>query len=99
VLVPHASERYTTTAILSAEAELLAAARERTGDAVDPALAQTVLAKLDCSGARLDDDQRRLAFTFCVDDRRIVVGIGPAGSGKTTAMRAAAAVSPFLFLS
>lgn len=92
VLTPHGAERYTTTAILTAEAELLDAANEHTGDAVRSALADAVLAELDRSGVRLDDDQRQLARAFCVDDRRIVVGIGPAGSGKTTATRAAAAV-------
>jgi len=43
------------------------------------------------AGARLDDGQRRLAQAFCVDDRRIVAAVGPAGSGKTTALRAACA--------
>ncbi|MGH8890661.1 MAG: ATP-dependent DNA helicase, partial [Acidothermaceae bacterium] len=90
--MPHASERYTTTTILSAETDLLTAASEPTGTSIEPALVETVLAEVDDSGSLLDDDQRRLARAFCVDDRRIVVGIGPAGSGKTTAMRAAAAV-------
>ena len=38
----------------------------------------------------LDEGQRALVLGFAADPRRIVVGIGPAGAGKTTAMRAVA---------
>ncbi len=92
VLVPHASERYTTTAILTAETNLLQAAREHTGAAVNARTASSILDRLEAAGLKLDADQRNLAFRFTTDDRRLVVGIGPAGSGKTTAMRAAAAI-------
>ena len=38
----------------------------------------------------LDAGQRALVLGFTTDPRRLVVGIGPAGAGKTTAMRAVA---------
>lgn len=44
------------------------------------------------NGSRLDDGQRSLVTTFVCDERLLLAGIGPAGSGKTTAMRAYAYV-------
>ncbi|WP_269082426.1 AAA family ATPase [Clavibacter michiganensis] len=38
----------------------------------------------------LDAGQRDLAREFATSDRELVVGIGPAGAGKTTALRLAA---------
>lgn len=38
----------------------------------------------------LDAGQRALTLAFTTDPRRLVAGIGPAGAGKTTAMRAVA---------
>ncbi len=91
--VPHACERYTTRAVLDSEQALLSAARERTRLAVPRAHARTVIAELERhEGWTLDNGQRALAETFTGDDRRLVVGIGPAGAGKTTALHAACAV-------
>ncbi len=39
---------------------------------------QAVAATERDTGLRLDDGQRRLAHTFCTDDRRIVAAVGPA---------------------
>jgi hypothetical protein len=50
-----------------------------------------VAASLDGFEARrgpLDPGQRALVTAFATDPRMLVVGLGPAGSGKTTAMRA-----------
>jgi conjugative relaxase-like TrwC/TraI family protein len=58
--------------------------------------ASSVSAALDgfeaISGTRLDEGQRALASAFASDERLLLAGIGPAGSGKTTAMRAYAHV-------
>jgi conjugative relaxase-like TrwC/TraI family protein len=90
VFTPHAAERYTTERILAAEQRLVAAATERTGLIAHPALVDSVLQRVERDeGLPLDAGQEALVRAFLEDDRRIVVGIGPAGSGKTTAMRAA----------
>lgn len=92
VFQPHAAERYTTARILHAEQALLAAADEHTGQAVEPSLVDRCLDLLaQHTGRPLDDGQTTLVHSFTADDRRLVVGIGPAGSGKTTTMRAACA--------
>jgi len=89
---PYAAERYTTRRILDAEVDLLDGAREQTGHAVPAATVRAAVAGMQHrTGTRLDDGQRQLAEAFCVDDRRIVSAVGPAGSGKTTALRAACA--------
>jgi ABC-type hemin transport system ATPase subunit len=41
---------------------------------------------------KLDPGQRHLVTVFAADTRLLLAGIGPAGSGKTTAMRALAHV-------
>jgi len=90
VFTAHATERYTTERILAAEQRLLAAGREHTGQALDAALVEAVLGRAEPDeGLPLDPGQEALVRAFTTDDRRIVVGIGPAGAGKTTAMRAA----------
>jgi ATP-dependent exoDNAse (exonuclease V) alpha subunit len=96
VFVPHASTRYTSRAVLDAEEHLLDAARtpatDPTGTATPVPAAATVTAVLDgfeaVTGTQLDPGQRALVTAFVTDPRRIVVGIGAAGTGKTTAMRA-----------
>ncbi|WP_155884827.1 MobF family relaxase [Actinomadura flavalba] len=97
VFVQHASARFTSRIILDAEDRLLAAARTPTtvglaGPQVAAAL-DGVDARLAEKGMKLDAGQRRLVTTFAADDRLLVVGLGPAGAGKTTAMRAYAHVA------
>jgi conjugative relaxase-like TrwC/TraI family protein len=92
VFTPHGSERYTNHATLAAEEALVAAARETTGTACTAGLADQVVAVLARRTGELDPGQNALVEAFACDDRRLVAGIGPAGSGKTTAMRAACAV-------
>jgi hypothetical protein len=89
------------TAVLDAEARLPAVATNptssgRPGGAGDRAArmpaAEAVKAALDAfeatTGSQLDAGQRHLVTVFATDPRPLVVGIGAAGSGKTTAMRA-----------
>jgi flagellar biosynthesis GTPase FlhF len=62
---------------------------ERTGLHVHPAVARQAVAEVEqTAGLTLDSGQRSMAEGFVLDDRRIVAAVGPAGSGKTTAMRA-----------
>jgi conjugative relaxase-like TrwC/TraI family protein len=88
VYVAHGSERYTTSRILQAEEDLVTAAL--TGArVVDPLVAEAALAVHESTtGLKLDSGQRQLVAFFASYAARLALGIGPAGAGKTTAMRA-----------
>ncbi|GAA0812098.1 MobF family relaxase [Spirilliplanes yamanashiensis] len=89
VFVQHRATRYTSQAVLDAEQRLLTAARTATQHAMP---ADTVTAALRDFDQRtrhpLDPGQRRLVAAFATSDALLAVGIGAAGTGKTTAMRA-----------
>jgi hypothetical protein len=89
----YGSARYTSPAILDAEQRLLNATRTPT---VHGLSGPSVAASLDgfeaITGTRLDGGQRHLVTAFASDERLLLAGLGPAGSGKTTAMRAYAHV-------
>ncbi len=88
VFTVHGAALYTSTAVLDAETRLVAAARHDTGR--PPVPGPVLTAALDRSagsGAVLDSGQRELARVFATSPRLLVAGIGPAGTGKTTAMR------------
>jgi hypothetical protein len=93
VYTVHGSTRYTSEPlILAVEDRLLAANASHTGSATPlPVLsaAQTRLESLH--GWTFDTAQVELARSFVCDDRRLVAGVGPAGTGKTTAMQLTAA--------
>jgi hypothetical protein len=60
---------------------------------VPPLVAEAALAVHEATtGVVLDDGQRRLVDYFSTHPTLLSSGIGPAGGGKTTAMRALAAV-------
>jgi conjugative relaxase-like TrwC/TraI family protein len=81
----HATGRYTSRAILDAEQRLLVAAKTPVDVPPRPLI--------PIQGLReLDPGQRALAIAFATEPRLLSVGIGPAGSGKTTAMRALATI-------
>lgn len=92
VLIPHASARYTTEAILRAEADLLTSATTVTPHTVPAPVLVAVLTARQHTGQQLDPGQAALVRAFTTDARQLLVGIGPAGAGKTTALAAAAAV-------
>jgi conjugative relaxase-like TrwC/TraI family protein len=77
----------TSHSILRAEDTLLDAARTRTVAPVTRDLFDRVAAR---EGQHLDAGQRELAREFATSSTRLVVGTGPAGTGKTTALRVAA---------
>ena len=91
VFTEHGAVRFTTREILDAEQRLLETATQRTryGLTTD-AVAEIIGAFERRYDLTLDEGQRALVLGFAADPRRIVVGIGPAGAGKTTAMRAVA---------
>src|SRR3954447_17288223 len=92
VFLVHGGERYTTSRILQAEEALVSAAVTHS-PAVDPLVAEAALAVHEAEdGVRLDAGQRRLVEYFATYPAMVSVGIGPAGAGKTTAMRAYASV-------
>jgi conjugative relaxase-like TrwC/TraI family protein len=74
----------TSKSILAAEDTLLDAARTRTVQPVSRDVFDRIAAK---EGRHLDDGQRELARQFATSSTRLVVGSGPAGTGKTTALR------------
>jgi hypothetical protein len=92
VYIAHGSERYTTSRTLQAEESLVDAAMTRAA-AVDRLVSEAALAVYEsATGVRLDDGQRRLVDCFATFPALLTVGSGPAGAGKTTAMRALAQV-------
>ncbi|WP_025274161.1 MobF family relaxase [Haloglycomyces albus] len=89
VFTKHAAERYTSEAILEAETRLVQASTTPTVYSSAPDQIHTRLDEVDnTSRFPLDAGQRRMVEAFASDDRLLTVGIGPAGTGKTTAMRA-----------
>lgn len=78
---------FTSRRILDAEDILLKAARQ-TGTAT--VTAAHFEAAMTSDGGSLDEGQTRLARAFATSNRRLLVGVGPAGAGKTTALRVAA---------
>jgi conjugative relaxase-like TrwC/TraI family protein len=88
VFVQHASDRYTSDAVLEAEARLVQAATTPTAAGLAGLRVAAALDGFEARSAPLDPGQRALVTAFATDPRMLVVGLGPAGSGKTTAMRA-----------
>ncbi|HET7475192.1 MAG TPA: MobF family relaxase [Dermatophilaceae bacterium] len=93
VYTVHGGTRYTSEPlILAVEDQLLEATTRHTGSATPAATLSQARARLQVSrGWCFDDAQVDLAASFVCDDRALVVGVGPAGTGKTTAMQLAAA--------
>jgi conjugative relaxase-like TrwC/TraI family protein len=82
VFVEHRSTRYTTTATLAAEGDLVAWARRGGGhrlrtDTVEKALA----------GQGLNTGQTEMVRQFARSGRRLQLALAPAGAGKTSAMK------------
>ncbi len=88
----HGTTTYTSQQVLDAEADLLRAAEAR-GSLIVPAggfEAAVADVQID-SRRRMDAHQIAMARRFACNGEQLAVGIGPAGAGKTTAMRALAA--------
>lgn len=89
VYLEHATQRFTSAALLQAEDRLVGAALE-VGALVVPE--ETIAAAIEeteaSTGRVLNDGQRALARRFAAGGHVLEAGIGPAGAGKTTAMAA-----------
>ena len=82
---------FTSSTVLEAEDLLLDAARDRTIRPVSRETFDRIAEEEQTSGAhKLDAGQLALAREFATSSTRLLVGSGPAGTGKTTALRVAA---------
>ncbi|MFJ2301030.1 MobF family relaxase [Oerskovia paurometabola] len=89
VYLEHARQRFTSIDVLAAETRVVAAAQERGGLVVDAATIDAAAAELATeTGRELNAGQLDLARRFAAGAHIVEAGIGPAGAGKTTAMRA-----------
>ncbi|WP_328973923.1 MobF family relaxase [Streptomyces sp. NBC_00239] len=86
------TELFTSTAVLAAEDRIVAAARTSVIPAVSvPTYKRVEEAYQQANPTRqLDAGQRALAQAFATGEKLVIAGIGPAGAGKTTAMKVAA---------
>ncbi len=83
--------RYTSADTLAAERAILAAASDTGGRRVDPHIVDAVLTEYAASGVALNPGQAQLVRELAGSGRRVQLALAPAGTGKTTAMRALAA--------
>ncbi len=82
------AEVYTSQRILDAEQRLVTAAGQRDGSAVDQGAVDLALLEMAADGTALDAGQASLVRQMCTSGARLQLAIAPAGTGKTTAMRA-----------
>ena len=85
---PIASTVYSSPAILAAEDRLLERARTMTAPTVPVEVIEKVSRRPDRDGRLLADDQAAALTAVAISGRVVDVLVGPAGAGKTTAMRA-----------
>jgi hypothetical protein len=79
---------YTSQRILDAEARLVAEAGRRDGASVEQTAVDLALLEMAANGTSLDAGQAALVRQMCTSGARLQLAIAPAGTGKTTAMRA-----------
>ncbi|WP_051208174.1 MobF family relaxase [Propionicicella superfundia] len=84
------AELFTSPRILAAEQRLVEAAGRSDGKVVDPATVDLALLETAANGVELNAGQVALVRAMACSGARVQVAIAPAGSGKTTAMRALA---------
>jgi conjugative relaxase-like TrwC/TraI family protein len=84
------ADLYTSTKILAAERRLVTAAERRDGSAVDESTVDLALLEMAANGTTLDSGQAALIRQMCTSGARLQLAIAPAGTGKTTALRALA---------
>ena len=81
---------YTSQRILDAEQRLVTTAGRRDGSAVDQVVVDLALLEMAANRTQLDAGQAALVWQMCTSGARLQLAIAPAGTGKTTAMRALA---------
>ncbi|MET3165084.1 UNVERIFIED_ORG: conjugative relaxase-like TrwC/TraI family protein [Arthrobacter sp. UYEF10] len=81
------STLYTSSGVLHSEDRLLTAAQRTVIPAASPEFFATAAASQEKT---FDAGQLRMASEFACSDKLLVIGVGPAGAGKTTALKLAA---------
>ncbi|MFC7876188.1 MobF family relaxase [Isoptericola sp. NPDC057391] len=90
-LRPRHCEKFTSHELLEREDRLLHLADATGGPVVARTTASCVVSGRTPDGVRLDAEQARAVAQLLTSGRRLDLLVGPAGTGKTTAMRALAA--------
>ncbi|WP_324276968.1 ATP-dependent DNA helicase [Blastococcus brunescens] len=85
------SALYTSTAILAAERAILAAAGRRDGRVVPAAAVDVALLESTANRVELNPGQVQLVRELATSGTRVQLALAPAGTGKTTALRALSA--------
>ncbi|WP_231486620.1 MobF family relaxase [Candidatus Blastococcus massiliensis] len=85
------STLYTSTTILAAERAILAAAGRRDGRVVPAATVDVALLEATANQVELNPGQVQLVRELATSGARVQLALAPAGTGKTTALRALAA--------
>lgn len=84
------TERFTSQEILDAENALRTAALEPTTHFLSTAAIDAAIEQIEDLDHELNAGQREIVRHLCASGTRLAVAIGPAGTGKTTAMKAVA---------
>jgi conjugative relaxase-like TrwC/TraI family protein len=82
------SDLFTSARILAAEQRLVAHASHTDGRTVDGAIVELALLEQAANGITLDAGQAALVRSMSLSGARLQLAIAPAGTGKTTALRA-----------
>ena len=85
---PRHSTLYSSSELLEAEARLLERSRTMAGPALPLAVIERVTAAPDRDGRMLGPDQADALTKIAISGRMLDLLVGPAGTGKTTAMNA-----------
>ena len=79
---------YTSTTMVDLEAELLEATERPAPAPATRASVERVVEDLANAGRALGEDQRRVVEHLALGNKAVMSAVGPAGAGKTTAMKA-----------
>jgi AAA domain/TrwC relaxase len=82
------ADLYTSQRLLDAEQRLVTAGGRCDGASVDRSVVDLALLEMAANGTALDTGQASLVRQMCTSGARLQLAIAPAGTGKTTAMRA-----------
>ncbi|MEV0246878.1 MobF family relaxase [Nocardia sp. NPDC050712] len=82
--------RWTSQAVLDAETRLMDAARTPSAEILPDRTVRKAFARSRRSGRELNAGQQAIVRYLCTTGTQLAVAIGPAGSGKTTMMKAVA---------
>ena len=82
------STLYSSERVIAAEEQILAAAQRHDGRTIDDAKVAVALLEAAANGTTLNTAQAAMVTAMATSGARVQLGLAPAGSGKTTAMRA-----------